>query len=191
MNNKDVLYIDGSKYLINNPLNLVRAFILLDGSVKNYDLKKINDNVKDAKDLSYNIGVRKSTKKLDDCLMKNKKTIYKLLNNFNEKDELLDLSNEKWNKNKKILIEVIKNLVEPVGNGVGIATATKILHKLRPGIVPIIDSKVCKLYLKKTNLDIDDLENILDKIRKDMLSSKQLIDEIKKNLYLFSCPVFF
>jgi len=103
-----------------------------------------------------------------------KQEIYKLNKITHKYDELSEIDEIKWIEIKEMMKKIIDNMENC--NGLKKATSTKILHKIRPGLFPILDSRVISFY------DSDNTIELIERIREDIKKSDYLLDYIKEKI---------
>lgn len=177
---KKKLVINGKEYLISELPFLIKIFCVLDNSYLEYDSKKINEKnwIEDCisfanKGMRARISEKKEKKYIISKKLEIKKSI-KTLEIF--KNTRLEKTNDKAIQNLKELFKYIE------GIGIKNAKATKILHKKFPNLIPIVDSIVAKKGYGEKNENIDNLINIIIKIKKDIDKNKALLDRIRLEL---------
>jgi len=162
---------------IPDPVALIECYCYQNDFYSKYDLledKKIEDVNK--------IGARIKKEVLFECKKiierTNNLSIFKYtLGNF------LDLSEKDRDKQVKELSEIVIQKLLNI-NGIGLSTATKILHTLYPKIIPMIDSLLQKKYRQVINDGWT--ENKSDEIFIDFYKNLQ-IESNQKNLnYIFN-----
>ena len=164
---------------IPDPIALIECYCYQNDFYAKYDLllehrdRKIEDVNK--------IGARIKKEVLSECKIITERT--KNLNIFKYAlDNFLDLAERDRDKQvkelNKIVIQKLLNI-----NGIGLSTATKILHTLYPKIIPMIDSLLQKKYRQVINDGWT--ENKSDEIFVDFYKNLQ-IESNRKNLnYIF------
>ncbi|MCJ7789730.1 MAG: hypothetical protein MUP69_06025 [Candidatus Atribacteria bacterium] len=161
---------------IPNPITLIECYCYQNDFYTKYDL------IKDRKIEDVNkIGARIKKELLSECRKITKST--KNINIFKYNlDQFLSLDDKDRDEQIKELNEsVIQKLLKV--NGIGLSTATKILHTLYPKIIPMIDSPLQKEYRQVINGLWT--ENKSDEIFIDFYKNLQ-IESNRKNLnYIF------
>ena len=71
--------------------------------------------------------------------------------------------------------------------GVKVPKATKILHKKRPNLIPVFDSRVglyyaARLRNPKFDLDADDISSLLESFRQDLQAVTEEVRNLKREL---------
>lgn len=167
---------------IPEPIALIECYCYQNDFYSRYDLledKKIEDVNK--------IGARIKKEVLLECKILTERT--KSVNIFKYNlEQFLDLEEKKRNKHIKELNDfVIQKLLKI--NGIGLSTATKILHTLYPKIIPMIDSLLQKKYRRVINdgwtekradeIFIDFYNNL--KIESNRKNLNYIFKEVSKN----------
>ena len=72
--------------------------------------------------------------------------------------------------------------------GVKVPKATKILHKKRPNLIPVFDSRVglyyaARLRNPKFDIDVDDIPSLLESFRHDLLAVAGEVRNLKRELH--------
>jgi len=198
-----IININENKYKVTNSIDIIRAFWVFDSSFLEYDLEeKIDYSLEDDASIeklikvSRRIGTRASTKTLKESLSgKNRRDIKECIDNIQTVEninhyghlELVAIKDyAKWNEIKCNMVKAIRFMIRTENSGIKVSTATKILHKLRPGIFPILDvERIQKLYNQKLD-NLKDIEKNLDKfldiIWQNMNDSTALLNYIHDNI---------
>jgi len=190
----DEMKIGGKEYKIENPITVLKTFYLLFGSISIiYDGIKIpNDNDMESAlpvciDLIYRFRGRTKIKRKDlEEEIKSKLNILSKIRNM----KLLTAEGEINQGELGKLETTITSLTEI--NGLGLSTATKLLHPINRDI-PILDSLVQKVYMEKgkpaiceiLNKYFDDYQNnseFFDKVRSENFTVSGEINKESKNL---------
>ena len=163
-------------FKIRDPIALIECYCYQNDFYSKYDLledKKIKDVNK--------IGARIKKEVLLECKKITEST--KSLNIFKYNlEQFLDLEEKKRNEQIKELNEIVIQKLLNI-NGIGLSTATKILHTLYPKIIPMIDSLLQKKYRQVINDGWT--ENKSDEIFIDFYKNLQ-IESNRENLnYIF------
>jgi len=167
---------------IPNPIALIECYCYQNDFYNKYDLlkdRKIEDVNK--------IGARIKKEVLSECKKITERT--KNLNIFTYNlDQFLSLDDKDRDEQIKELNEIVIQKFLKV-NGIGLSTATKILHTLYPKIIPMIDSPLQKKYRQVINdgwtekqadeIFIDFYKNLKIKCNRQNLT--RISEEISKN----------
>jgi len=162
---------------IPDPNALIECYCYQNDFYAKYDLlkdRKIEDVNK--------IGARIKAEVLLEC-----KTIIKNANNLrifkHHLEQFLDLEEKNRNEQIKELNEIVIQKLLKI-KGIGLSTATKILHTLYPKIIPMIDSPLQNKYREKINNIWT--KKLSDEIFIDFYKNLQ-IESNRKNLnYIFN-----
>jgi len=167
---------------IPDPIALIECYCYQSDFYSKYDLleeKKIEDVNK--------IGARIKKEVLSECKKITEKTKNLSIFRYNL-EQFLDLEEKDRDEQIKELNEfVIQKLLKI--NGIGLSTATKILHTLYPKIIPMIDSLLQKKYREVVNdvwtenksdeIFIDFYKNL--KIKCNRQNLDHIFEEVYKN----------
>jgi hypothetical protein len=171
------ILFSGIIFGIPDPIALIECYCYQNDFYSKYDLledKKIKDVNK--------IGARIKKEVLLECKIITERTKSLSIFKYNL-EQFLDLEEKKRNGYIKELNEfVIQKLLKI--NGIGLSTATKILHTLYPKIIPMIDNPLQNKYREKINNVWT--EKRADKIFIDFYNNLK-IESNRKNLnYIFN-----
>jgi hypothetical protein len=194
MGNLQIILQNGKKF--DNAMALVRRFIHEDGSYAKYDEPYVaQNNVLSRTDVELVRCFQARTgKTVEDRILVHQTEIGRSLERIPVTSTLLDESeNIVWEALEELLSIMISI------KGVDIWVATKVLHKKRPALIPILDSVVQRYLLTVDNiaktqnrekLSVDmmrsykrDLDNNADAVRKVRVDLKQL------GFYLTECRI--
>jgi hypothetical protein len=160
---------------IPDPLGYALAFVQSDGSYQKYDKAFVpQDSVLSRNDiiLSRKIGSRLSDRSVEDVLS-DSLTINTLLSDIPASANLSE-SDVPWDVLKRIYSILVQI------SGVRISIATKILHKKRPALVPVLDNEVAK-YLRS----VESLTS--DRVEEGIALTQSFKRELEVNIEALTC----
>ena len=169
------IYINDVPYKVNHPMEIIRAFWVFDNSFLEYDLKKVTTFI-EAVETAPKIATRINAELLRNCFPEDKRKMISTKIEHIPNEELVDMDDKKWLQTKNDITELI---LYTLCKNVRISRATKILHKLRPGLIPILDEKMIQKKIYETS----EPGRLLDLIRNDIRKSQKLLKSLKKEIY--------
>jgi len=180
-------------FKIPDPIALIECYCYQNDFYAKYDLLK-NRKIEDVN----KIGARIKKNVLLECKKITERTKNLSIFKYNL-DNFLDLAGKDGDKQVKELNEIVIQKLLNI-NGIGLSTATKILHTLYPKIIPMIDSLLQKKYREEINnaweqkraekIFIDFYNNL--KIKSNRKNLNYLFDKLLENniQYLSKIRIF-
>jgi len=155
----------GEKWIVKHPVELIKAFVCLEESYVEYDIK-VPEKYKDAWDCA-----KKGMRARSPTPGKDLKEFWKKLENKIPRDTLEKRGwKETWNDFKKCKDDHKVRI--------GITGFTKLIHRFNPENIPLIDTTVAYLYTDKKQTDDDEKIKVLELIMNDFEKNKKALKKL-------------
>jgi hypothetical protein len=157
------------------------------GWYSNYDGKSVANNNELTEDeiwISRGLASRLFHREADG-IFRRRRQIEDSLKKIPSEIDLVDLENSQPIPGLSAVVAAIECMCGV--KGVGVAKATKILHKKRPNLIPVLDSRVGKYYAArlrnpKFEIEVNDLPDLIESFRRDLGAVKAQIRQLKRQL---------
>jgi hypothetical protein len=152
-----------------------------------YDAKPVANNdslTRDEMWISRGLGSRLSNREAD-ALSRVRRQIEDSLKAIPSEVDLADLRRNEAIPGLAAIVAAIECMCRV--KGVKVSKATKILHKKRPNLIPVLDQRVglyyaARLKNPKFDLEINDLSDMIEAFRRDLDAVNGEIRELKRQL---------